>query len=464
MAELNRFWDQLLRLIEEDKVVPVVGQDLLTIPESSGHTHLYAYLATRLASYLEVSSDDLPPGSELGEVASRFIDAGNPGQDVYAALRTVAAEADNFPIPESLLKLAAIRPLSLFISTTFDASLTRALDQARFGGQPRTRVFTHAPSDVEDLPDAVGDSPVPTVYHLMGKLSAMPSYAVTQEDVIEFFHSLQSDTHRPTKLFDELRGRSLLLLGTRFPGSLTSFLLRMLKTQPLSSDRKSDYVADECVIGDQPLVLFLERASGKKIKIFRAGNAEAFVNELHAHWIERHPAPGSALAPVSTTEAAAIAAPEAGPGAVFLSYASKDRAVVDGLQLALEAAGMKVFFDREQLQAGNSWEAKLRRSIDECSLFVPVISAQTLTPDPDRFFRKEWRLALDRAQMKSFNPESAFLLPVVIDGSTIDDPELPPEFRAVQWQPLPGGVATGEWVDRVRQLYRKHQASMAGLA
>ena len=296
MAELNRFWDQLLRLIEEDKVVPVVGQDLLTVPESSGHTHLYAYLAARLASYLEVSPDDLPPGSELGEVASRFIDAGNPGQDVYAALRTVAADADSFPIPESLLKLAAIRPLSLFISTTFDASLARALDQARFGGQARTRVFAHAPSDVEDLPDVTSDSPVPTVYHLMGKLSAMPSYAVTQEDVIEFFHSLQSETHRPTRLFHELRGRSLLLLGTRFPGSLTSFLLRMLKTQPLSSDRKSDYVADECVIGDQPLVLFLERASGKKIKIFRAGNAEAFVNELHAHWIERHPAPSNAPA------------------------------------------------------------------------------------------------------------------------------------------------------------------------
>ena len=143
MAELNRFWDQLLRLIEEDKVVPVVGQDLLTIPESSGHTHLYPYLATRLASYLEVSPDELPPGSELSEVASRFIDAGNPGQDVYAALRTVAAAADGFPIPESLLKLAAIRPLSLFISTTFDASLTRALDQVRFGGQLRTRTFAH---------------------------------------------------------------------------------------------------------------------------------------------------------------------------------------------------------------------------------------------------------------------------------------------------------------------------------
>jgi hypothetical protein len=55
VAELNRFWDQLLQLIEEGKVVPVIGQDLLTIPESTGHTLLYPYLAERLAKYLNVS-------------------------------------------------------------------------------------------------------------------------------------------------------------------------------------------------------------------------------------------------------------------------------------------------------------------------------------------------------------------------------------------------------------------------
>jgi len=467
MAELNRFWDQLLRLIEDDKVVPVVGQDLLTIPEVAGQTYLYPYLAAQLAAYLDVASDNLPPGHELGEVASRFIDAGNSRPEVYAALRTVASASEAFPISEPLRKLAAIRPISLFLSTTFDDTLTRAVDEARFGGAKRTRVLTHAPSDMQDLPDDPDDVSLPTVVHLMGKLSAMPTYAVTQDDVIEFLHSLQSDTRRLTRLFDELRGRSLLLLGTRFPGSLTSFLLRMLKTQPLLSDLKSDYVADDTVMGDKSLALFLERASGKKIKIFRAGDSIAFVNQLHAHWMERHPVTTSATLPLvgSNESLGNESGVESGSesGAVFLSYASEDATVVDGLRAALAAAGMSVFFDKQQLKAGNSWEDKLRRSIDECSLFVPVISSHTVTGQPDRFFRKEWRLALERAELKSFNPENAFLLPVVIDDSKIDDPELPREFRDVQWKPLPGGSATTEFVDRVRQLYRKHKAAMAGL-
>lgn len=54
-------------------VVPVVGQDLLTVPETTGHKLLYPFLAERLATYLKVSSDDLPEGAELNEVACRYL-------------------------------------------------------------------------------------------------------------------------------------------------------------------------------------------------------------------------------------------------------------------------------------------------------------------------------------------------------------------------------------------------------
>ena len=459
MADSSIFWDQLIQLIEEEKVVPVVGQDLLTMPESTGHTLLYAFLAARLAKFLGVPANDLPEGAELNEVACRYLSKGKPAQRVYAALKTVAAEADALPVPEPLLQLAAIQPLSLFVSTTFDSSLTRALNQKRFGGNPKTRVFAHSPNEVEDLPGDLKSLGAPAVYHLMGKLSATPAYAVTQEDLIEFFHSLQSDTRRPAQLFQELSNRSLLLLGNRFSGWLTSFLMRMSKRQRLSSDDKTDYVADSVVSNDQNLVLFLERFSSAT-EIYRDGGAVAFVNELHQHWTEQHPdTPANSPAPVPSPSAQS----EVEPGAVFLSYASGDLPAVEKLKKALEEAGVDVFFDRDQLQPGNEWEGKLRCSIHQCSLFVPVISRQTLTPDR-RFFRIEWNLALEEAQMASFSSEDAFLLPVVIDDTTIDDPALPAKFRAIQWKSLPGGEATQDFVDRVRQLYRKRQLARAGAA
>jgi hypothetical protein len=457
IAEPSLFWDQLIQLIEEGRVVPVVGQDLLTLPESSGHKLLYPFLANRLASYLKVSTDELPAGAELNEVAYRYLSRGKPAQQIYAALKTVAVEAEALPIPEPLLQLAAIRPIQLFVSTTFDSSLSRAINQTRFGGNQKTRIFAHSPNEVQDLPGdfaAFGD---PVVYQLMGKISATPAYAVTQEDLIEFFHSLQSETRRPAQLFHELSNRSLLMLGTRLSGWLTSFLMRMSKRQRLSTDDKTDYVADDTVTNDGNLVLFLERFS-IATQIFREADPIAFVNELHHRWTESHPDTGQAY---TSQSAVPSATRELEPGAVFLSYASGDWPAVEKLKFALEQVGVDVFFDKDQLHPGNEWEGKLRRSIHQCSLFVAVISQQTLTADR-RFFRVEWNLALEEAQMASFSSEEVFLLPVVIDDTAIDHPALPAKFRTVQTTSLPGGQPTLDFVDRVRQLYRKRQLARAG--
>lgn len=434
----------------------MVGQDLLTVPESTGHKLLYPLLASRLAAYLKVSADDLPEGAELNEVACRYLSKGKPGQQIYAALKTVEAEAESLPAPEPLLQLADIPAFQLFVSTTFDSSLSHALNQKRYGGNPKTRVFAHSPNELQDLPgDAFGHG-TPVVYQLMGKLSATPAYAVTQEDFIEFFHSLQSETRRPAQLFHELSNRNLLMLGTRLSGWLTSFLMRMSKRQRLSADDKTDYVADDAVTQDKNLVLFLERFSSGT-EIFRDADPIAFVDELHRRWVETHPETARGDAPQSDSSSLPR---QAEPGAVFLSYASENRAAVEKLKAALEQAGVDVFFDREQLQAGNEWEGKLRRNIHQCALFVPVVSQQTLTLER-RFFRIEWNLALEESQMASFSSDDAFLLPVVIDGTAISHPALPAKFGAVQATLLPGGEPTPDFVERVKQLYRKRQLARA---
>jgi len=449
IAEGSIFWDTLLQLIDEGEVVPVIGQDLLTVPESTGHKLLYPYLATRLAEYLGIPADNLPVDGELNEVACRFLAQGNQVQDVYAALKVVATKAEALPVPDPLQRLAAIRPFRLFVTTTFDGSLARALNQKRFGGNPKTRVLAHSPSELEDLPGALDNMDAPVVYHLLGRLSATPAYAVTQEDIVEFFHSLQSETRKPNLLFDELNRRNLLMVGSGFGGWLMPFFMRMSKRQRLSVGGKTDYVADAELIADKTLVGFL-KSFCKATKMYRDGGAVEFVNELSDRWMALHP-DGAA------TPAAAPRLTEAlsEPGAVFLSYASGDSAAVERIKNALEAAGVDVFFDREQLQPGNDWDAKLRRNIRECSLFVPVISRQTLTSDR-RYFRAEWNLALEEAKRASFSAEQVFLFPVVIDDTSIDEPALPEGFRQVQWKSLPAGEPTPDFVSRVQSLHRQY--------
>ena len=459
------FWD-ILQLIEEGQVIPVVGRDLLTVSDADGPKLLYPYLAEKLAVALEVSPENLPDGEELNEVACRFISAGNRVEDIYPAMKAVACRAEtSLQIPEPLRKLAEIPPLRFFVSTTFDSFLSRALNQVRLGGHAQTRVFAHTPSELQDLPrdlkrcHDLTDADPPVVYQIMGKLSATPAYAVTQEDVVEYFHSLQSETHRPQRLFDELNRQSLLILGCRFGGWLTRFLMRMSKGQRLSAGGKSDYVADSGVSGDDNLVLFLRNFS-RATKVYRSGGALDFVNELHQRWMDLHPVP---LPGQVTALPQPVSQPSAEAGAVFLSYASEDRPSAERIKNALEAAGVDVFFDREDLECGNDWEAKLRRSISQCSLFVAVISRWTTAPG-HRFFRKEWNLAVDEAQTTSFSDDAAFLLPVVIDDTPASEADVPAKFRAIQWQSLPSGQPTQEFVSRVQRLYRRYQKSRAMIA
>src|SRR5215207_928201 len=97
--------------------------------------------------------------------------------------------------------------------------------------------------------------------------------------------------------------------------------------------------------------------------------------------------------------------------AVFLSYASQDAEAARRICEALRATDIEVWFDQSELRGGDAWDAKIRKQIKDCALFVPVISASTQARH-EGYFRLEWKLAAERTHMMS--GAIAFLLPVVI--------------------------------------------------
>ena len=445
--------------------MPVIGPDLLQVPvdgATDGATMpLYGWLAERLAEYLEVPGDDLPAKGALNEVASRFLAQGGELEDIYPAIKSIVPPKDRFPTPEPLLQLARIRPFKLFVTTTFGPMLERALNEVRFGGQPRTRVFSYAPNAVQDLDQPLDAMDRPVVFHIFGRLSAVPDYAVTDEDTLEFVYSLQSESHRPNLLFDELSKAQLLLIGSSFPDWLARFFLRIARRERLWMARgKSDIVADAHMRDDPNLVAFLQRFSSRT-KIFQSGGALEFVEELSRRWIERHPEAehGAAVSPPPDTGARVIGDPlEMLPGSIFLSYASEDRPAVDSLRQQLEAAGVDVWFDRKALEAGDDYEAKIKRNIENASLFVPILSRNTLTTRR-RFFRIEWDHAEKIAVQVSVNQR--YILPVVIDDVSPGDPAIPERFRKINWVRVEPGTPSPDLVAILRQLFRDYQRQMA---
>jgi len=456
-ADLELFWEQLLEYIEEGRVVPVVGQALLGLPMGEGEVPLYRLLAERLAARLKVEVESYPPGSELDAVAYRYLARAGNVQYLYSSLKSVMPPPGELPIPRPLLQLARIEKFRLFISTTFDSLLARALDQVRFGGEARTEVFSYSPGAAD--PGDIGDREA-VILHLFGKLSALSSeYALTEEDRLEFVHSLQSEGTRP-RVLDELAERPLLVLGNGFPDWLARFFLRIGAGSRLSARRgKTDVFADRMAGGGDGLVLFL-RYFSPDIQVFE-GDAVEFVAELARRWEAAHP-----VAPAGSTGdlAEGVTAPGAGraelhPGAIFLSYASEDIDAARAIRDALAARQMTVWFDKQALEGGDDFRLKIRRAIQGSCLFVPVISRHTLTETP-RFFRREWNEALDLAPL--FPPNRPFILPVAIDDVAASEEALPELFRGLHWTRLPAGRTDEPFVERLRDLYRKYQQQERG--
>ena len=141
--------------------------------------------------------------------------------------------------------------------------------------------------------------------------------------------------------------------------------------------------------------------------------------------------------------------------AVFLSYASQDAEAVERIAAALRAAGVEVWFDKNELVGGDAWDAKIRGQIKSCALFVPVISAHT-NARREGYFRREWKLAVDRTH--DMDEALPCLVPVVIDGTTDAGAFVPEKFREVQWTRLPGGETPAKFCDRINALLRGDSA------
>jgi hypothetical protein len=452
------FWDQLLQFIAEGRVVPIIGRDLLTVNYQGVEVQLYPFLAQLLAEYLGVPAEELPEGDELNTIACRYLekDKDNHIEDVYSALKTVMPGDEKLSIPIALTRLASIRPFKLFVTTTFDSLIERAVNQERFAGQSRTKVLAYTPNAMEDLPAPLEKLDRPVIFHLLGKLSATPAYAVTQEDVLEFFSSLQSENRQPQKLFDVLSRSNLLFLGCNFGDWLARFFIRTAKRQRLLGARGSiDYVADRSICCDSNLVIFLRHFSSCT-KIYPGGGVSEFIEKLHQRWLDRYPKPQDTAMPEPLDR---VTDDFVKSGAVFLSYASEDLDAARRIRDDLEAE-VEVFFDKHELQPGDDWKAKLILSIQKASLFIPVISKNTLGNPERRFFRREWEIAIEEASGGART--ESFIIPVVIDGTPIADPSLPEVFRQRQWVRLPGGEKDDNFVLRIKDLYRRYQKTLMG--
>jgi hypothetical protein len=286
----------------------------------------------------------------------------------------------------------------------------------------------------------------PVIYHLLGKLSASPTYVISDEDTLEFICALQSEHLTPEKLFHELEHNHLLFIGSNFTNWLARLFLRMAKRHRLSDPRDvGEVLADNHSEKDSRLMAFLQQVS-VRTRIY--SGAGKFVDELHRRWMTRRK-PGDVIAFGAGPQRFLPPEREMPDNAVFISYAREDLAAVQKLKAGLDAAGIRTWFDLERLEGGDDYDRKIQRNIARCSYFIPIISATT-ERRLEGYFRREWSYAIDRA--RNIAEGALFIMPVTIDDTDGGDAQVPEKFRSVHFTRLRGGEITPEFARRLQEF------------
>lgn len=439
------FWETLLVNIDAERVIPIVGPELLTVQHEGVEKPLHRYVAETIAVQRGIAVEDLSDMAPLNDLVWRCIEEKKIAREViYKNIKDLATQT-TIAIPDSLIKLAQIRHFKLFVTTTFDSHLERAINQVR--APQKARVFTYTPSGSKDLPETPLAPNETAIYHLLGASSPFPDdYVITDEDLLEFVYSLQDKMYRPARLFDALKAHNLLIIGSTFTDWLARFFIRGAKGERLSQHRERMFLADRFAGNDKNLVVFLERYTNNKTKIFDKG-ANEFVSELWERYSEAH----------ANDQPEAVAAPEKenAPGTgptIFLSYAHEDLAKARAITEFLTKIGWIVWFDKKDLMVGDNWDLKIKKALTASDLFLPLISANTERQDR-AYFRKEWKRAADEAE--GVDETIPYLVPILIDQKVdIDKALVPAQFRVPQWYTLDGGQITQDFDDKMVQLLR----------
>jgi hypothetical protein len=211
----------------------------------------------------------------------------------------------------------------------------------------------------------------------------------------------------PERIFSQLRSRNLLFIGCNFPDWLNRFFLRLSNVDRLSSDQraKKEFLVGGGLAQESGFNTFLERFS-RDSRAYPVSAAE-FTDELFRRWRERNPA--AATGPAGPE---VLAASNADP-AIFISYASEDLGAAKGVHAALqEIAGDVAWFDKRALKSGDDWNRYILGSVQKCSFFLPLISANT-ERRTEGYFRLEWKRAAERSDMIQGRK---FMFPLVVDS------------------------------------------------
>jgi hypothetical protein len=419
--------DALIQEIGKGNVVPIIGSDMIKVKLGNECYDLMDYILVKLEEQYHESRElkfsyneklQLSAKEKLNHIHS-YVTKEKLG--FYTYIKDIMEKTEGSCDTNSFDQLAKIRKFKLLIN----ASFTNLVEQSVANNRPlissKVDVFslniTDTPlQDIEIEPSLNSISPVlsprklkkTVVYNLYGKYEWREnSFIVVDDDILELVHTINTNKDKLKTLYELLSASSLLFIGCNFPDWLLRFFIRMFSNQKLSTSNSLYSVADilnESL--DRNRAIFI---SNSTIKYFDF-NGNEFVNKLYnkikqiePKWIRNNK----------------------DQNYIFLSYSSDNQAKVIEIYEKLDDNDFDIFMDIRTIDFGEDISDAVKEAIDNCKIFIPVITNETNTSTSSaRFFRKEWEYALDlneKTNPKNETSKKNIILPLFLNSIKVNE-------------------------------------------
>lgn len=400
----GRNWELLMNAVEEKRVVPIIGDNLIQVVSEDGqHINVREYVLKKLSERFEsdtVCKDYSHVEELIREYNRRQRNAGDV-TDIYYEIYEILGRAE-VTMPDFVKHMFRLCKFPLVLTTSYVRGIDKIL------GIPADKIKVYNKKITSDIKLSEQDGSATTLYYLFGRLGMTKrSFKVTEDDLLDYLHCWHNSDTRPMKLGEYLSDKFLLVLGCDYPNWLFRFFWHSMKNftiVPVSADMQGIVtVSAERADSDGELMNFLSRV---QTSVFR--KAEDFINEF----IERFEARREEWESGSVDDEEEEKLPADGERHdIFISYASEDYECAGRIAQKFKNLGASVWFDKAELNSGEKYERCIAEKIQECKRFVPILSKSTLK-EGCRFFKNEWSMAIKET---GYRLNELYISPIVID-------------------------------------------------
>lgn len=418
--ENEKTWQLLIDAINQNKVVPIIGDEFYYAEVEGKKIPYMEFLLNRLLEKfplpkrLQESFDEKDISPDFNMIADSIHISNIITSQMYGMAEN--ATNINYEIEEIVKQQPVIcdeRIIRLLKQINFPLILTTSFLPALEKRLNCNEIKAYDKSPRIDVSSSNDSSCV--LYYLFGKCSKMnKSYMVTEDDLLDYMHYWHNFETRPKELSKILSNKFLLVLGCDYPNWLFRFFWHSIKNFNLNivaNEGLKGVVAGNVFDSDNELSRFLSR-----INTHTYGDCGKVLDTILNLLPETNK---------TQVENTSRSVQESVNHDIFISYAHENADVAQNIANVFEKYGAKVWFDSSALVGSDLYDDIIQRKIEECERFVPIMSEFTESAKRG-YFRKEWTLAIEELKFRLGSP---YISPIIIDNADINSPRFPKEFR-----------------------------------